>query len=70
MSLIWVLNLPIAFGLTSDKDVRIYEVNKFGQTQYHKKSVRIKSGTVYEVDKYGNTQYHKPKGVSKKVDKK
>ena len=52
----------LAFGATPDgkKDtVRVYEVNKYGQTQYHKPSLKVQGDKAYQVDKYGNTQYHR-----------
>lgn len=42
------------------KDARVYEVNRYGQTQYSKKSYRVKGDRVYEVNRYGQTQYQKP----------
>lgn len=42
------------------KDTRVYEVNRYGQTQYSKKSYRVKGDRVYEVNRYGQTQYQKP----------
>lgn len=48
------------------KDARIYQVNKYGQTQYHKESLRVKGDRVYQVNKFGQTQYHKPSFKIKK----
>lgn len=48
----------------SSQPTRIYQVDKFGNTQYHKPSEVVINNRIYQVDKFGNTQYHKP---SKKI---
>lgn len=44
----------------SAKDMRIYQQDPFGNTQYHKPSAVIqKDGRIIETDSVGNKQYHK-----------
>lgn len=41
-------------------DVRIYQTDKYGNIQYHKPSLTIRSdGRVIQTDKHGNRLYHK-----------
>lgn len=44
-------------SLSAAAEERIYEVNKYGQTQYHKESYVKKDDRIYQVNKYGQTQY-------------
>ncbi len=44
-------------SLSASADERIYEVNKYGQTQYDKDSYVKKDDRIYQVNKYGQTQY-------------
>jgi len=44
----------------SQQPIRIYKVDSYGNTQYHKESYKVEDKKVYKVDSYGNTQYHKP----------
>jgi hypothetical protein len=48
------------------EEVRIYQVNKYGQTQYQKGYIKIKDNKAQTVNKYGQTQYQKPSLVIKK----
>jgi hypothetical protein len=67
MKIILMLLMVMSFAVHAtdkpksvQKDGRVYQVNKYGQTQYGKTSLRIKGDRVYEVNKFGQTQYHKP----------
>ena len=41
------------------KEVRVYEVNRYGQTQYHKGYLKVSGDKVVPVNKYGQTLHHK-----------
>ena len=41
-------------------DGRLYQINKFNQTQYHKPSLKVDDGRVVQINRYGQTQHHKP----------
>lgn len=47
--------------------IRIYNIDKFGNIEYHKESQIIIKDKIYTVDKYGTILYHKP---SKKIAEK
>lgn len=54
------ISLIAAFAflpLSAIADERIYEVNKYGQTQYGNESYVKKDDRIYQVNKYGQTQY-------------
>lgn len=41
-------------------DGRLYQINKFNQTQYHKPSLKVDDGRIVQINRYGQTQHHKP----------
>ena len=67
--LIAVLLLVATVVQAADKEpekvLKVYEVNRFGQTQYHKTHVRVKGDKAVSVNKYGQTQHDKTLKVRK-----
>lgn len=51
---------------SSAQDAKIYQVDRYGNTQYHKPHIVIKNNRAYQSDPYGNIQYYKPHAVIKK----
>lgn len=61
-----IIGSKFAHAADKQETVRIYEVNKYGQTQYHKGYIKLEGNKAQQVNKYGQTQHQKPSYAVKK----
>ena len=62
--LLLAMVLQISFAQAGDQEYRvkgdrIYQVDSYGRTQYHKGHYQVRGDRIVRVDAYGNTLHHK-----------
>lgn len=63
---LFLLTVISLYSSLVSAEQRVYEVDKFGSTQYHKPGFTIQdNGRVIPTDQWGRKQYHEPQYVIK-----
>lgn len=64
--LCFIVGSKFAHADEKPQELRIYQTNKYGQTQYHKGYIKVEGNKAQQVNKYGQTQHNKPSLTIKK----